>query len=49
MMQEHHHHQASVGASATHFEHMLNCLKFFEEVDVPNLNVIVKERHTYVL
>jgi hypothetical protein len=31
VMQEHRQHQASVGASATHFEHMLNCLKTFEE------------------
>jgi hypothetical protein len=31
MMQEHRQPQASMGASATHFEHMLNCLKTFEE------------------
>jgi len=30
-MHEHHQHQASVGARATHFEHMLNFLKAFEE------------------
>jgi hypothetical protein len=31
VMQEHRPHQASVGASTTHFEHMLNCVKNFEE------------------
>jgi hypothetical protein len=31
VMQEHHQHQVSMGESTTHFEHMLNCLKTFEE------------------
>jgi hypothetical protein len=34
------------GATTTHFEHMIHCLKFFEDLDAPNLNVIVKERLT---
>jgi hypothetical protein len=46
-MQEHRQRQASVGHTPTHFGHMIKLFKcFFFEVDAPNVNVIVKERHT---
>jgi hypothetical protein len=31
MMQEHRQRQASMGQAPTHFGHMMNCLKFFED------------------
>jgi hypothetical protein len=31
MMQEHRQRQASVGQAPTHFGHMMNCLKTFED------------------
>jgi hypothetical protein len=31
VMQEHHQQQASMGHTPTHFGHMMNCLKTFED------------------
>jgi hypothetical protein len=50
VMQEHRQHQESMGQEPTYFRHMINCLKKkLLKIDAPNVNVIVKERHTYRL